>query len=143
MSSISRNIFWYLVSFTFTSLIDVVWHILLFGKIYAKRMQDIAPMQQGQMAIKAIPGLLSQVLVVSMMLFLVSYGQADSNLKTGALIGAAAGVLAISVYGLVNYALVKNWTLDITILEVVWGPILGGLSGLFAVWMKTIIFKGV
>ncbi|MEA2056474.1 MAG: DUF2177 family protein [Patescibacteria group bacterium] len=71
-----------------------------------------------------------------------SYGRADSNLKRGALIGTAAGVLAISVYGLVNYALVKNWTLDITILKVVWGRILGGLSGLFVIWMKSVIFKG-
>ncbi len=135
-----KYIFLFLSSFIFTSLIDVVWHILLFGSIYQKRMEKIAPMADGQLNIKALPGLLSQVLVVSMLVLLINYKRPELELMDGAIIGAAAGVLAISVYGLVNYALVKNWTLDITILEVIWGPMLGGLSGMFIVWAKKLIF---
>ena len=51
------------------------------------------------------------------------------------LVGAMGGVLAISVYGLVNQALINNWPWRLTILEVVWGPIIGGLGGLFIAWM--------
>jgi uncharacterized membrane protein len=47
---------------------------------------------------------------------------------------SAAGVLAISVYGLVNQAVIDKWTWRLTIPEVVWGPIIGGLVGLFIAW---------
>lgn len=136
-----KYILLFISSFIFTSLIDVVWHILLFGSIYQQRIKQVAPMVDGQLAIKSVPGLLSQVLVVSMLMVLINYQRPELRLMDGLVVGAAAGVLAITVYGLVNYALIKNWTLDITILEVVWGPILGGLSGLFMVWAKNLIFS--
>jgi uncharacterized membrane protein len=31
--------------------------------------------------------------------------------------------------------------MSITILEIVWGPILGCLSGIFAFWLKTLLMK--
>jgi uncharacterized membrane protein len=50
-------------------------------------------------------------------------------------VGILGGILAISVYGLVNQALIKDWSWRLTVLEVVWGPIIGGLGGLFIAWM--------
>jgi uncharacterized membrane protein len=49
------------------------------------------------------------------------------------------GILAISVYGLVNQALIKDWTWTLTILEVVWGPIIGALGGTFIAWLYRVI----
>ena len=60
------------------------------------------------------------------------------NYLEAALIGAAAGILAITVYGVTNYALFKDWSLKLTVLEAIWGPMLGGLSGAFVVWMKSL-----
>ena len=62
------------------------------------------------------PGFLSQILVVS-----------------------ALVVLGISVYGLVNQALIKDWTWRLTLLEFVWGPIIGALAGLFIGWLYRVI----
>jgi uncharacterized membrane protein len=84
---------------------------------------------------------LSQVLVVTSLVFLVLYKTQKGTMAEAALVGAVAGVLAITVYGVTNYALFKDWNLSITILEVVWGPILGCLSGVFAFWMKTLLMK--
>ena len=55
------------------------------------------------------------------------------------LIGALAGILAITVYGITNYALFKDWSLKLTNLEVIWGPMLGGLSGAFIIWMQSLL----
>ncbi len=84
----------------------------------------------GKLDLQLIPGLLAQLLLVATTLFLVLYKTGGHpKLLQGALIGAACGILAISVYGLVNYALIHNWGLEITILEVLWGPMIGALGG--------------
>ncbi len=120
----------YLLSFIAISAIDALWHLVLFGKLYSQWFAPVARMANGQMNLQLIPGLLSQLLLVATTLFLVLYKTGGHpKLGEGALIGAACGILAISVYGLVNYALINNWGLEITILEVLWGPIIGACGG--------------
>lgn len=136
-----RYLLIWLSSFIFTSLIDALWHLGIFRKMYSEGMKPIARMREGKMAFHPLAGTLAQVLVVTCVVFLVLYKSQKLGYFEAALIGAAAGVLAITVYGITNYALLKNWSLSLTVLEIIWGPILGGLSGVFVFWMKSLILK--
>jgi uncharacterized membrane protein len=90
----------------------------------------------GQMKLQPIPGIISQVLVVSALMVITVMGvRSGQGYPVNVLLGAMGGVLAISVYGLVNQALIDSWAWRLTILEVIWGPIIGGLGGLFIAWM--------
>jgi len=129
------------VSFILTSLIDAVWHLGFFGKIYKEGIKPLARMNGDKMAFNPIAGIISQVLVVSCIFFLVLYKVQKGTAGEAFLVGAAAGVLAVTVYGITNYALFKDWGLAVTLLEMAWGPFLGGLSGLFIFWLKPIIVK--
>ena len=131
----------WLGSFIFISAVDAVWHLVLFGRLYKENFQPVARMKNGQLDLNGPAGLLSQILVVSMLIFLVLYKRDQLSYQDSFLIGAAGGVLAITVYGLVNFALIKNWGLTITLLEVVWGPLLGGLGGVFIHWLFAQLFK--
>ena len=136
------NIFRYflvwLLSFAFTSLIDAIWHLGIFKKAYSEGIKPLARMSGDKMAINPFAGILSQVLVVTCIVFLVLYKVQKVNYQEAMLIGAIAGILAITVYGLTNYALFKDWSLELTVLEVIWGPILGASSGAFVIWMKSL-----
>jgi len=129
------------LSFIMTSLIDAVWHLGFFGKIYKEGIKPLARMNGDKMAFNPIAGIISQVLVVSCIFFLVLYKVQKGTAGEAFLVGAAAGVLAVTVYGITNYALFKDWGLAVTLLEMAWGPFLGGLSGLFIFWLKPIIVK--
>jgi uncharacterized membrane protein len=137
------NIFRYflvwLLSFAFTSLIDAIWHLGIFKKAYSEGIKPLARMSGDKMAINPFAGILSQVLVVTCIVFLVLYKVQKVNYQEAMLIGAIAGILAITVYGLTNYALFKDWSLKLTVLEVIWGPILGASSGVFVIWIKSIL----
>ena len=137
------NIFRYflvwLLSFAFTSLIDTIWHLGIFKKAYSEGIKPLARMSGDKMAFNAFAGILSQVLVVTCIVFLVLFKTQKVNYLEAALIGAIAGILAITVYGVTNYALFKDWSLKLTVLEVIWGPMLGGFSGAFVVWMKSLL----
>ena len=137
--NILRYFLVWLLSFAFTSLIDAIWHLVIFKKAYSEGIKPLARMSGDKMAINPISGILAQVLVVTCIVFLVLYKVQKVNYQEAMLIGAIAGILAITVYGLTNYALFKDWSLNLTVLEVIWGPILGASSGAFVLWLKSIL----
>jgi uncharacterized membrane protein len=126
---------WFAAFFVMSAL-DALWHLGIFGWAYRPDFRSVARMVDGRLALQPIPGLVSQVFVVgaltTMVILSVRGGQ---GYPLNVLVGALGGVLAISVYGLVNQALIKDWTWRLTLLELVWGPIIGGLGGLFVAWM--------
>ncbi len=128
------------LSFAFTSAIDALWHLVIFGKTYARDLRPLARTAGDKIVFDTAAGLLAQVLVVTSLVVLVLYATAGrGDLRGAALVGALAGVLAITVYGITNYALMRDWSLRLTVLEAVWGPVLGGASGAFAYWLRGLL----
>ncbi|MFC2141784.1 DUF2177 family protein [Acidobacteriota bacterium] len=137
--NIARYFLVWLSAFAFTSLIDAIWHLGIFRRAYSEGIKPLARMSGEKVTLNPIAGVLSQVLVVTCLVFLVLYKAQKVNYPEAMLIGAIAGILAITVYGVTNYALFKDWSLKLTVLEAIWGPMLGGLSGAFVVWMKSLL----
>jgi uncharacterized membrane protein len=129
------------MSFIFTSLIDATWHLVIFKRRYVEGIKPMARMNGDKISFRPGPGLLSQVLVVTSLVILVLAAAKDGTPWLAVLVGALAGVLAVSVYGVTNYALFKDWNLTLTVLELIWGPLLGGLSGLFVHWAKSMVIR--
>lgn len=124
----------YVGTFVAVSVIDYVWHLVLLRKPFEAGIAKVGVVVDGQIKIQdGLAGLISQVLVIGAIMFLVLYGRPEPTLLDGALIGGAGGILAISVYGLVNRALIKGWNKTITALEVAWGPMLGASAGVIIV----------
>jgi uncharacterized membrane protein len=118
------------------SAVDALWHLGIFGWAYGPGFKSVARMKEGKLSLQPIPGVVSQILVVSALAVITILGvRAGQGYPLNFLVGALGGVLAISVYGLVNQALIRDWSWRLTVLEVVWGPIIGGLAGLFIAWM--------
>ncbi len=126
-------------SLAFISIIDVVWHLVIFRKAYAAGIRPLARMRGEKIAFNSKAGALAQLLLVTSLVVLVLYRKGPLPLGGGFLIGAMAGILAISVYGLTNFALLKDWGRTVTILEIIWGPLLGGLSGVLVAWLRTLL----
>lgn len=135
-----RLILFFVICFIVISIIDAFWHLLIFGKIYLKELKPVLNRQNGEIIVRNIAAFFSQVLVVLSIIFLILYKRDNTTAADGTIIGSAAGTLAITVYGLVNFALIKNWSPVVTVLEIIWGPIIGGLSGFFIVWLKNKLF---
>ena len=49
--------------------------------------------------------------------------------------GALFGFVVYGVYDLTNYALLDNWSLSITLIDMLWGAVLCGLTASFALFI--------
>jgi len=122
------------------SAVDALWHLGIFGWAYGPGFRRVARVKDGKMALEPLPGIVSQILVVSCLVVITILSvRGGYGYPVNFLVGALGGVLAISVYGLVNQALIRDWSWRLTWLEVVWGPIIGGLGGLFIAWLYRVI----
>lgn len=130
----------WIVSFIGISLVDALWHLVLWKKAYVRGIQKVAAVVDGKLVLNNLSGALSQVLVVTAMVVLASLQFASGKPAQNAVIACMmGGILGISVYGLVNHWLIKDWNITITLLEVVWGPVIGALAGLIIVWTARLL----
>jgi uncharacterized membrane protein len=125
----------WLVSFAAISAVDALWHLVVWGKIYGAGLRRVAAVVDGRPVLHNLSGLAAQVLVITAFVVLASLVLTAGGPASRAVLACVAGgVLGISVYGLVNHWLIRDWSAAMTVLEVVWGPILGAFAGAFIAW---------
>jgi len=127
--------FLWVVSFVGISAVDALWHLGIWGKIYGADIKRVAVVVDGKPVLNNASGLLSQVLVITAFVVLAAlHFHSDAPALKGIVSCMMGGILGISVYGLVNHWLIRDWSLTMTVLEVIWGPIIGAFAGFFIVW---------
>jgi len=128
------------ISFVGISAVDALWHLVLWGRTYREDIRKVASVVDGKLVLHNASGALSQVLVVTAFVVLAAlqFRSPDPTLK--AIIACAmGGILGISVYGLVNHWIIRNWSLAMTVLEGIWGPLIGAFAGFFIVWVGKLL----
>lgn len=119
----------WIITLVLFSLADALWHFGLFGRAYRDDFKVLALLENDKIVFRKAYGFLAQMVLVSCLILLVLLRE-PGNLKISVLVGALVGFLAITVYGLTNYALMKDWSFRLMVLEVVWGPLIGAWGGL-------------
>lgn len=130
----------WIISFIGISTVDALWHLVFWGKIYRADIRKVAAIADGKPVFNNFSGMLSQVLVITAFVVLASLQfHSDEPYLKGIVACMMGGILGISVYGLVNRWIIRDWSLAMTVLEGVWGPMIGAFAGLFIVWMGKLL----
>ena len=124
----------WVVSFIGISAVDALWHLVLWGRIYRRDIRKVAEVADGKLVMNGASGVLSQVLVITAFVVLASLQFSSAKpFLNGIVACAMGGILGISVYGLVNHWIIRGWSPAMTVLEGVWGPMIGAFAGFFIV----------
>jgi uncharacterized membrane protein len=100
----------------------------------------VAAVVDGKPVFHNLSGLLAQVLVITAFVILASLQfRSDAPVLKGIVSCMMGGILGISVYGLVNHWIIRDWSLAMTVLEAVWGPLIGAFAGFFIVWAAKLL----
>lgn len=109
-------------------LIDLVWLGLVARNFYNQHLQAFARTTRWPV----LP-LIYLVLTAGIVLFVLP--KAGESPKLALLYGTIFGLITYGVYDLVNFATLKDWSLTMVVVDVLWGMLLCGVVALIVTYL--------
>jgi uncharacterized membrane protein len=107
----------YLVALGAYVVMDAVWLLVTSKPLYRAALGDMLLPN-----LNAIPAVVFYLVYpIGLLVFAIAPALRSGTLLSAAVYGALFGVLAYGTYDLTNFATLKNWTLQITIADMIWG----------------------
>lgn len=113
----------YLAVFLTMFVIDMIWLRIIAVQWYADAMGPLLTDSPNLYAAAAFYLLFP----VGLLIFAV-FPSADSTLLKAVTLGALFGFFAYATYDLTALAVIKNWPLGLTFLDMAWGTMVSGVS---------------
>lgn len=113
----------YLAIFLTMFVIDMIWLRVIAVGWYQQGMGALLTDSPNLFAATAF----YLMFPVGLLIFAVLPGDASSVLKVAGM-GALFGLFAYSTYDLTNLAVIKNWPVGLTFLDMAWGTLVSGVS---------------
>lgn len=113
----------YVITLLLFAMVDITWLMTMGGKLYRETLGDILlpDIRYGPAAAFYL------FYPVGLVTFGVVPGLRENSIATAGLMGAAFGLFAYGTYELTNFATLRNWTLSITVIDMIYGMIASGL----------------
>jgi uncharacterized membrane protein len=123
----------YLVCLVTFVAIDLTWLGVMAPRFYKPTLGDLAVP-----GVNLPPALLFYVLYpIGLLIFAIEPALKSGSMSTALISGALFGFFTYATYDLTNQATLRNWTLQLTLVDVAWGTILGAVSASISFWLVT------
>ena len=120
----SKHLVAWLVTFVVMLVIDLLWLGVIAKGMYQQGMGNLLS-PEPRLGIAALFYLMYPV---GLVIFAVMPGvDANSVLRAGVL-GALFGLFAYATYDLTNLAIVRNWPVALSFIDIAWGALVSGVS---------------
>lgn len=130
-----KNVYIYLLTLVIFFAIDFVWLAFISRNLYQGQIGHLMSDK-----IKYIPALVFYLFfVIGIVYFAVIPGLNENSIRVAALNAAFLGFLAYATYDLTNYATLKDWPLQVVIIDVIWGTFLCGSTSVVTFWVWNLI----
>jgi len=127
----------YLITFICFFLIDMVWLGLIAKSFYRKHLGEmLSPKVNWAAAI-----LFYLLFIFGLVVFVVRPGVIQNAPLNALLMGALLGLICYATYDLTNLATIKDWPLVVTVIDLIWGTVLGASVSLISVLLGRAILK--
>jgi len=116
-------------------LLDMLWIGILASKFYTNHLGYLAELNNGKITFKLPVGILVQFIIsLGLSAVIIMALQLDNRMLVAMLVGACAGFVIYFTYDFTNYSFVKNWSLFVSVIDVLWGTAQGLMAGLYTYW---------
>ena len=109
--------------------IDLLWLGVIMKDFYSNELGELARRQAGAISPRWPAAILVYLLIpAGIVIFVRPLLSADSSWAHAAAMGALFGLVVYGVYDLTNRAVLENYTLKLTVADILWGCVLCGLT---------------
>jgi uncharacterized membrane protein len=133
--ALRNSIVLYLLTLAVFFLIDMAWLGLVAKGFYRRRLGAmLSPKVNWTAAI-----LFYLLFIVGLLVFVIRPALLQGTPLKALALGALFGLIAYATYDLTNLATLKDWPLIVTIVDLCWGGVLGGLVS----WASTVLGRAL
>ena len=119
----------YVITFVCFFLIDLTWLGLIAKGFYRKHLGSLMTSRVNW----AAAVLFYLLFIFGLLVFVVRPGVVDDAPLRALLLGALLGLVCYATYDLTNLATLKDWPMIVTVVDLIWGTVLGGAVSLISV----------
>jgi uncharacterized membrane protein len=135
MMTIKQMLVMYLITLAVFFLIDMVWLGVVAKGFYRRHLGSmLSPNVNWAAAI-----LFYLLFIVGLLVFVIRPALVGGEPVKALFLGALLGLISYATYDLSNLATLKDWPLVVTIVDLVWGSVLGGavsfISAVLGRWL--------
>ena len=120
---ISKLIISYILTFAVFFIIDMAWLGFVAKDIYKKYLGNLLSDNVNWVA--AI--IFYLLFVIGIFIFAIMPSVEKNSLHSAIILGALFGFFTYATYDLTNLATLKNWSLNIVFIDIIWGAVLTGI----------------
>ncbi|MBU1357531.1 MAG: DUF2177 family protein [Gammaproteobacteria bacterium] len=111
-------------TFAVMTVIDLIWLGVIAKGLYQQGMGDLMS-PQPRLAFAALFYLMYPI---GLVIFAVWPGVDAGSVMRAGVLGALFGLFAYATYDLTNLAVVRDWPLGLTFIDMAWGTLVSGVS---------------
>lgn len=127
----------FIISGVIFLILDICWLFFANKKIYQPNIGNL----MGDF--KVIPAIIFYIIYLGALTFFVLMPRLEKNSITYVLLsGALLGLVCYSTYDLTNLASIKDWSLMVTIIDIIWGTFVSSLSASLSFLVITKFMEG-
>jgi len=120
----------YLASLATFVAADMVWLGTMAPRFYRPTLGDIAIS-----GVNLSPAIIFYVVYpIGLLIFAIHPSLKSESMMAAVVYGALFGFFTYATYDLTNHATLRNWTLQLTIIDVTWGTLLGAIASAAGFW---------
>lgn len=119
-----QNLKVYLLTILVFFLVDIVWLGVISKNLYKNYLGHLmAPKVNWTAAL-----IFYALFIAGLVFFVINPALAKESLVYAILAGGFFGLITYGTYDLTNLATIKDWPLNITIIDLIWGTVLNALT---------------
>jgi uncharacterized membrane protein len=127
----------YLITLAVFFLIDMIWLGVVAKGFYRRHLGTmLSPKVNWAAAI-----LFYLLFIVGLLVFVIKPALISGEPLKALFFGALLGLISYATYDLSNLATLKDWPLIVTIVDLIWGSVLGGAVSFFSVLLGRWLLK--
>ena len=121
----------YVVALLTFLLVDMAWLGTMAPRFYRPTLGDIAIS-----GVNLPPAIVFYALYpVGLLIFATIPALKSGSISTAVVSGALFGFFTYATYDLTNHATLRNWTLQLTLVDIAWGTILAAITSAMTFWV--------
>lgn len=124
----------FIIVFLLIPLIDYFWLGLLMKQFYLSELGSLLRTSNGTFS-PLMPAAIGVYIMLAFGVVALVLPLAGGQVKLALIYGACLGLVVYGVYDLTNLALIQNWPIKMTVVDILWGTFLCATVSALTLWL--------